>query len=99
MGTLIDSLNIAMQLNDSQSKVLNDQEWTSQQMKAYGPMLGGPMLRSFLGFRTQAAFAKARAAGSIGVPTFSIPGRKGVFALTSDVCSWALELRRSGVGR
>jgi hypothetical protein len=88
-----------MQLNDHQSTDFNDQEWASQQMKAYGPMLGGATLRSFLGFRTQAAFAKARAMGSIGVPTFVIPGRKGVFALTSDVCSWALELRRRLVGR
>jgi hypothetical protein len=88
-----------MQLNDHQSNDLSDQEWTSQQMKAYGPMLGGATLRSFLGFRTQAAFAKARTTGSVGVPTFVIPGRKGVFALTADVCSWALALRRSGVSR
>jgi hypothetical protein len=87
---------IVMELNASSSKPLSDEEWMAMQMRSYGPLLGGAALRTFLGFRSQAAFAKARASGSVGVLTFPIPGRKGVYAFTTDACQWALALRRQG---
>ena len=76
------------------TRPVNDDEWMAIQIKTFGPLLGGAQLRAFLGFRSQAAFAKARAGGTVGIPTFGIPGRKGVFAFTADACSWALALRR-----
>lgn len=78
---------------------LGDEEWSRLQVQHYGPLLGGADLRAFLGFRTQAAFAKARATGDLGPPVFSIPGRNGVFAVTTDACSWLLDLRHRGASR
>jgi len=69
--------------------------WVEEQLQRYGPVLGGDDLRTFLGYRTAAALAKARYLGLVGVPLFSIPGRKGKFAMTSEACSWLLALRRS----
>lgn len=75
-------------------RTLSDEEWIRLQMEQYGPLLSGESLRAFLGFRSSAAFAKARAAGGLGLNVFSIPGRKGLFAVTTDACSWLLDLRR-----
>lgn len=72
----------------------DEKAWTRAQLQQYGPLLGGEDLRAFLGFRTTTAFAKARATGLVGLPLFSIPGRKGMFATTSEACAWLLKLRR-----
>lgn len=67
--------------------------WIEEQIERYGPLLGGSALRSLLGFRTTAAFQKARLQGQIGVPVFPLPGRKGVFAVTQEACRWVLTQR------
>ena len=65
--------------------------WVERQVQRYGPLVGGPVLRGLLGFRTAAAFQKARQSGEIGAKVFPISGRQGMFALTEDVCQWVLE--------
>lgn len=87
-----------MDPNICSAKPPSEEEWMDIQMRAYGPILGGAQLRGFLGFRTQAAFSKARAAGGVAIPTFAIPGRKGIYAFTTDACVWALSLRRTAIG-
>jgi hypothetical protein len=86
-----------MELNTRAAPPFSDEQWMAVQMKTYGPIVGGAQLRAFLGFRSQAAFARARAAGGVSIPTFTIPGRKGVFAFTTDACVWALSLRRTAL--
>ena len=69
--------------------------WIDQQISRYGPVVGGGALRSLLGFRTAAAFQKARLQGQIEVAVFTIPGRQGVFAVTQEACRWVLAQRRA----
>ena len=54
----------------------------------YGPLLGGKELRNALGYSSPAAFWQARRRGNILVRTFRIEGRRGTFALTTDVARW-----------
>jgi hypothetical protein len=57
-------------------------------LETHGPMLTGEPLRRALGFQTYAAFHRSNSKGVIGVRIFSIPGRRGQFALTTDVADW-----------
>lgn len=61
--------------------------------KEYGPMMGGEDLRRALGFKTAASFARAVREKTLGLPVFNIAGRRGKFALTSDVATWLAALR------
>lgn len=54
----------------------------------YGATLGGQDLYAALGFKTYAAFHRSRQLGAIGVKLFTLPGRRGWFALTTDVAAW-----------
>ena len=69
--------------------------WIEEQISRYGPVVGGGALRSLLGFRTAAAFQKARLQGHIGVAIFTLAGRQGVFAVTQEACQWVLAQRRA----
>lgn len=61
---------------------------TSDLERKYGPLIGGADLVKVLGFRTRDAFYKARARGRLGVRTFHIEGRRGLFSTTQDVAHW-----------
>ncbi len=61
--------------------------------RRYGEVIGGRTLWHVLGYNTLAAFKQAIARGALTLPTFFIAGRKGRFALTSDVAEWLLECR------
>lgn len=63
-------------------------------LKEFGPLMGGEDLHRALGYRTGSAFARAVRMKTLGVATFEIPGRRGRFALTTDVVAWLLNLRR-----
>ena len=54
----------------------------------YGPLIGGADLVRALGFRTQAAFDKARAEQRLPIRTFTIDGRRGHFAATAEFARW-----------
>jgi len=56
--------------------------------RRFGPILGAPDLWLILGFRTADAFRKAVERGKAPVPTFTLPNRRGRFALTADVVRW-----------
>lgn len=74
----------------------DEADWTEEQVARYGPIVGGDVLRSLLGFRTVSAFQKARLHGQVEVTVFSLPGRQGVFAVTKEACAWVLAQRRLG---
>ena len=76
------------------STSFNEAAWIEEQIQRYGPLVGGADLRSLLGFRTTAAFQKARLQGQLSVAVFALPGRKGVFAVTQEACSWILTQRQ-----
>jgi len=54
----------------------------------YGPLLGGANLVEALGYRNVAALRQARRRGHVAVTLFSLPKRRGYFALTRDVAEW-----------
>lgn len=59
----------------------------------YGHLVGGADLAKLLGFRSTDTLRKAVANGTLTLSTFTVPGRQGRFALTSDVADWLLSLR------
>lgn len=69
------------------------QELQAQMLDRYGPMIGGQDLRRVLGFPSAAAFRQAALRGTLPVPVFVLPNRKGRFALTIEVSAWLRECR------
>ncbi|EGD59872.1 hypothetical protein Y88_2311 [Novosphingobium nitrogenifigens DSM 19370] len=60
----------------------------AQIFKDHGPLLARDALARLMGFSNTKAFDQARRRGALGVKTFKIEGRKGVYALTSDYIAW-----------
>jgi hypothetical protein len=56
----------------------------AQIFKDHGPLLSREALATLMGFSSANAFDQARRRGVLGVKTFKIQGRKGVYALTTD---------------
>ena len=54
----------------------------------YGLMVGGSALWRELGYTSYDAFRKAKQRGTIEVPLFEVPNRRGFFALSSEVACW-----------
>jgi hypothetical protein len=61
----------------------------------YGELIGGSLLSKTLGFSSMAAMKQAINRETLKVPTFFITGRRGRFALTTDVANWLAECRAS----
>lgn len=64
------------------------QRLADQLLGRFGPTIGGQDLYAALGFKTYAAFHRSKQLGDIGVNVFNLPGRRGWYALTSDVADW-----------
>lgn len=62
-------------------------------LEQYGPLIGGQELWRAMGYRTWAAFGRAARNGTLGVTIFTVPGRRGKFALTADVAAWLTKLK------
>lgn len=63
----------------------------------HGPLLGGAKLIAALGHGNAASLRQARRRGRVAVPLFSLPSRRGFFALTRDVADWLAEARLTAV--
>jgi hypothetical protein len=61
--------------------------------RAHGPLLGGHTLVAALGHANAASLRQARKRGYLAVPVFTLPKRRGFFALTRDVAAWLAEAR------
>lgn len=59
----------------------------------HGPLLGGMKLVAALGHANAASLRQARRRGRVPVPLFSLPQRRGFFALTRDIADWLTEAR------
>jgi len=57
-------------------------------LREYGACIGGKNLRKLLGFTSGSAFRRATTAGRLDLNLFYLPGRKGRFALVTDVAEW-----------
>jgi hypothetical protein len=54
----------------------------------HGELVGGSDLQRCLGFKSTRSFQRAQKEGRLPIPTFLLPGRRGVFARTRDVVAW-----------
>jgi hypothetical protein len=89
----VNSREISMSVSN-RALGFDESSWIADQIDRYGPVLGGELLRQFLGFRTAAAFQRARSLGEVEVSLFALPGRQGLFALTQEACDWLISQRR-----
>lgn len=62
-----------------------------------GPILGGADLAQAMGYRSLAAFRQARRRGQVEVVLFTLPNRRGVFALGLDVARWLADARQANL--
>lgn len=63
----------------------------------YGPLMADDNLRIALGYKSMEAFRQAISRGTLGVPVFSIPNRRGKYALVKDVAAWLATLRDGAI--
>lgn len=61
--------------------------------RRHGPVLGGSALAAALGHRSAASLRQARRRGQVAVPLFTLPKRKGHFALALEVADWLARAR------
>lgn len=59
----------------------------------YGPILGQEDLRQALGYPSLEAFRQGLARRQLPVPVFTLPNRRGKFALTKEVAAWLARAR------
>jgi len=74
----------------------NSQTLEKELQERYGPVIGGDDLRRMLGYPSKHAFRAAVRRGLAPVPVFALPGRKGKFALASEIARWISALERFG---
>ncbi len=55
-------------------------------------MMGGDALRQALGYSTMEAFRQALSRNQLPIAVFSLPHRRGKFALTKDIAFWLASL-------
>lgn len=63
-------------------------ELRMQLEQQHGLLLGGATLVCALGYASTAAMRQARRRGTLPIPLFTVPGRRGYFALSRDVADW-----------
>ena len=66
-------------------------------VRALGATVGGGQLTRALGYPSQDAFRKASHRGRLPVRTFEMVGRRGRFAVTTDIAQWLWD-QRAGQG-
>lgn len=66
---------------------------TSELTARFGVLMSNSDLRQALGYTSADAFRQALYRKTVPVPVFSIPNRRGKFALTTEVASWLAEQR------
>lgn len=59
----------------------------------HGPLMSGEALSRALGHSSTASLRQAKHRGETAVPLFTVPNRRPLFALTSDVAHWLAHMR------
>lgn len=66
--------------------------------RQYGPLLSGRDLALVLGLPSPEALRQAFKRGHVPIPVFSLPHRRGKFALTRDAAAWLSSMRNAPSG-
>jgi hypothetical protein len=67
-------------------------------LERYGAVVGGRDLRKILGYRSATAFSQCVRNRVVPIRFFNIEGRRGYFALVTDIAAW-LELKAGSGGK
>jgi hypothetical protein len=67
-------------------------------LRLHGPMITGEHLRAALGYSTMEAFRQALSRKTVPIAVFSIPLRRGKFALVQDLARWLASQRNKCKG-
>jgi hypothetical protein len=54
----------------------------------YGPMVSNETLRIALGYPSNEAFRQALTRKTVPIPVFTMPNRRGKYALVKDLAAW-----------
>lgn len=68
-------------------------------MTQYGPLISNDNLRQALGYTSMEAFRQALARKTMPVPVFSLPNRRGKYALVKDVAVWLFQQREMAASK
>ena len=63
----------------------------------YGPLIADDALRIALGYKTTDAFRQALTRKTVPIPVFTVPNRRGKYALVKDVAIWLANQRNSAL--
>jgi len=74
---------------DALAKELND-----ELVRRYGLLMSSSALTKELGYPSANAYCQAVVRGTLPVPLFQIPNRRGRFALARDVAIWLSQQRQ-----
>lgn len=87
--------NIAMNNNQRLEQLANqlEQELTLQ----HGPMVSNDDLRIALGYTSMDAFRQSLVRKTVPIPVFSLPNRRGKYALVKDLALWLAEQREAAL--
>jgi hypothetical protein len=69
------------------------QELRETLLRMHGPLLGGKALVAALGHKNAASLRQARRRRQVAITLFTVPNRRGWFALTQDVADWLASIR------
>jgi hypothetical protein len=65
----------------------------------YGPLISNDDLRVALGYVSMDAFRQALARKTMPIPVFSLPNRRGKYALVKDVAIWLSQQREAAASQ
>lgn len=65
----------------------------------YGPLISNDDLRVALGYVSMDAFRQAIARKTMPIPVFSLPNRRGKYALVKDVAIWLSQQREAAASQ
>ena len=80
-------------MSDDEKRQLLVRELSSE----YGHLIGGAALRKLLGFSSAAAMRQAICRRTLSLPTFFVEGRRGRFAVVTDVADWLIQTKAAGL--
>ncbi len=73
---------------------------SEQMVRNHGELLGGTALVRALGYNSSAALRQARRRDHVAVTLFTLPNRRGVYALTREIADWlAISRHRTATQR
>lgn len=79
-------------------ELVSDQDLRSELLSSltqrHGLWVGGKDLVEVLGFKSQGSMLRAANRGVLALQLFPLPGRPGLFVLTTDLVDWILAARR-----